>query len=200
MLTALLVGSVAVVGVTRLFELRISRQHRRALLERGARAIEDRGFRVMAFLHVAVLAGALLEPLLTRRTVPLWFGALAAAGVVGASSLRVLSIRTLGEHWNVQVVDSAALGVVASGPYRFVRHPNYVAVFLELACLPLVQGAWLTAALGSALHVLVLHRRVLLEEAVLFAHPAYRATMQDKPRFFPRLPTRSRSSARTEKT
>lgn len=200
MLTALLVGSVAVVGVTRLLELRVSQRHRRALLERGARAVEDRGFRVMVFLHVAVLAGALLEPFLTGRTVPLWFGALSAAGVLAASSLRVAAIRALGQHWNVRVLDSAALGVVVAGPYRFVRHPNYVAVFLELSLLPLVQGAWLTAALGAALHAFVLRRRILLEEAVLGAHPAYRASMGNKPRFIPRLAVLSRAPARTEKS
>jgi methyltransferase len=119
--------------------------------------------------------------------VPLWLGGAAALGVVGAGVLRVWAIRSLGKHWNVRVVDSTRLGVVTSGPYRFVRHPNYVAVFLELLLLPLVQGAWLTAALGSALHILVLRRRILLEEAVLMASPAYRASMGDKPRFLPRF-------------
>ena len=76
---------------------------------------------------------------------------------------------------------------MTSGPYRFVRHPNYVAVFLELLFLPLVQGAWLTAALGTALHVLVLRRRILLEEAMLLESPAYRISMGEKPRFVPAL-------------
>jgi methyltransferase len=186
-LTPLLVACVGSVAVTRLLELRVSQRHRRFLVERGARIVDDRGFFGMVSLHVAVLAGALLEPLLTGRTVPAWFGAAAAGGVFGASLLRVSAIRSLGQHWNARVVDSAALGVVASGPYRFIRHPNYVAVFLELLLLPLVQGAWLTAALGSALHVVVLRRRILLEESVLLAHAAYCASMGDKPRFFPRV-------------
>ncbi len=187
MLTPLLVASVGSVAVTRLLELRVSQRHRRCLVERGARIVDDRGFLGMVGLHVAVLTGAILEPLLSGRTVPWWFGASAAGGVFGASLLRVSAIRSLGQHWNARVVDSAALGVVTSGPYRFLRHPNYVAVFLELLLLPLVQGAWFTAAVGSALHVLVLRRRVLLEESVLLAHPAYCASMGDKPRFFPRV-------------
>jgi len=199
-LSVLLVGLAGLLAVTRLLELRISRRHRRALVESGARPVEERGFLVMVSLHVAVLVGAIVEPLVTRRAVPVWLGVTAAAGVVGASLLRVLAIRSLGRHWNVRVIDSTALGVVTAGPYRYVRHPNYVAVFLELLLLPLVQGAWLTAALGSALHVFVLRRRILLEEAVLSAHPAYRASMGDKPRFIPRLWRAAPVLARTEKS
>lgn len=199
MLRAVLFGLVALIAVTRLLELRVSRRHRRLLVERGARLVDERGFPLMVCLHVAILAGAIVEPLLTRRVVPLWLGAGAAAGVLGASVLRVAAIQSLGEHWNVRVVDSTALGVVASGPYRFVRHPNYVAVFLELLLLPLVQGAWFTALAGSALHVLVLRRRILLEEAVLAAHPAYRLSMQGKPRFLPRLRAARGALARSEK-
>ncbi len=199
MLTVLLVALVALLAVTRLLELRVSRRHRQALLRSGARPVEERGFLVMVSLHVGVLVGALVEPLVTRPAVPLWLGLTAAAGVVGANVLRLAAIRSLGEHWNVRVIDSTALGVVSSGPYRFVRHPNYAAVFLELLLLPLVQGAWFTAVLGSVLHVFVLRRRILLEEAVLMAHPAYRAAMSDKPRFFPRLWRADAALAQTEK-
>jgi methyltransferase len=176
---------VVLVGTTRLLELRVSQRHRRAMIDSGGRPIAEPGFSGMVVLHVGVLAGAVLETLVFRRWVPVWFGCAAALGVVAAGVLRVWAIRSLGEHWNVRVIDSTAFGVVASGPYQFVRHPNYVAVFLELLCLPLVQGAWLTAALGCALHLVVLRRRILLEEAVLSASPAYRAAMGMKPRFLP---------------
>jgi methyltransferase len=104
--------------------------------------------------------------------------------VVLATLLRWWVIRTLGTHWNVRVMDSAALGVVTSGPYRWVRHPNYLAVLVELAALPLVQTAWITALLGSTAHLFVLRRRIASEEAVLAADPIWRAQMADKPRLF----------------
>lgn len=177
---------VAFVAATRVVELGISRRHRRVLLARGARAVPERGFSAMVLLHAGVLVGSLAEPWLWERQVPGWFGATMAAGVLAANALRVAAIRSLGEHWNVRVVDSTALGVVTTGPYRFVRHPNYVAVFLELLLLPLVRGAWVTAAVGAALHYVVLRRRIRLEESVLSADPAYRSAMGDKPRFLPR--------------
>jgi methyltransferase len=193
-------GLLGLLAATRLLELRVSRRHRRALVERGARAVEEPGFAAMVLLHVAVLGAAVVEALVWGRSVPVWFGLAAALGVLGANALRLAAIRSLGEHWNVRVIDSTALGVVASGPYRYVRHPNYVAVFLELLLLPLVQGAWVTATLGALLHVLVLRRRILLEERVLFAHPAYRASMAEKPRFLPRLAGRAPALARSGKS
>ncbi|HEY3499060.1 MAG TPA: isoprenylcysteine carboxylmethyltransferase family protein [Polyangiaceae bacterium] len=191
---------VLFVAATRLVELRVSQRRRRALIGSGARAISETGFAGMVTLHVAVLAGAVIETLVFRRSVPVWFGLAAALGVLGAGALRVSAIRNLGEHWNVRIIDSTAFGVVTSGPYRFVRHPNYVAVFLELLLLPLVQGAWLTAALGAGLHVVVLRRRILLEEAVLFESSAYRAAMAHKPRFLPRLLPAAAFSVRTRKS
>ena len=68
---------------------------------------------------------------------------------------------------------------------RYVRHPNYVAVFVELAALPLVHGAYLTAIAGALLHAAVLHRRVGLEESVLMADESYRLAFARKPRFIP---------------
>jgi methyltransferase len=96
-------------------------------------------------------------------------------------------IRTLGDHWNVQVMDSTRLGVVTSGPFRFVRHPNYAAVFAEMLSLPLIHMAWITALAGSLAHIGVLSQRLSTEERVLFANPDYRAAMAGKPRFLPGL-------------
>jgi methyltransferase len=82
---------------------------------------------------------------------------------------------------------SLSMGVVSTGPFRYVRHPNYVAVFVELAALPMVHCAWLTALGASILHVFILRRRIALEERVLLADEGYRAVMGGKPRFIPRL-------------
>jgi len=76
---------------------------------------------------------------------------------------------------------------VATGPYRYLRHPNYVAVALEMAALPLAGSAPISAALLSAANTLVLIPRVRGEEALLDAIPGYREQMGEKPRFIPRL-------------
>jgi methyltransferase len=106
---------------------------------------------------------------------------------LAANAVRWWVIRSLGAHWNVQVVDSARLGVVTSGPFRYVRHPNYAAVFAEMLALPLIHTAWITATAGAIAHIGVLAQRLSTEERVLFANPDYRAAMTGKPRFLPGL-------------
>jgi methyltransferase len=77
--------------------------------------------------------------------------------------------------------------VVTTGPYAYVRHPNYAIVIVELFALPLVHGAWITCAACTALNAIVLASRIPAEERVLSAIPGYREAMGDKPRFVPRL-------------
>ena len=184
---ALFLLLLVAVGACRLVEMRVSRRHQRALQARGIRRVDEPRFGLMVALHTGILVGAALEVLLLRRPlIPLLAGP-AVALVALANLMRFWVIATMGPHWNVQVMGSTRLGVVTSGPFRFIRHPNYVAVFVELTALPLVHTAWVTAVVGAALHALVLRRRIALEERVLLADPAYRAAMGRKPRFLPRV-------------
>jgi methyltransferase len=180
----------AAVGLGRLIEMRISRRRQRALAVRGATRAADPAFPVMVALHAGVLAASALEVVLAHRPFVPAVGIPALVVLAAANALRWWVIATLGPHWNVQVVRSTALGVVSTGPYRWVRHPNYVAVFVELIALPLVHGAWVTAIAGAALHALVLRRRIAAEEAVLMADGEYQRVMGNKPRFIP-MPMRS---------
>jgi methyltransferase len=175
------------VAALRILELRISRHHQQELVARGAAKVSEPKFRWMVMLHTSVLVGAALEVvLLKRRFFPI-LGAIMFAIFLAANAVRWWVIRTLGDHWNVQVMDSTRLGVVTSGPFRFVRHPNYAAVFAEMLALPLIHTAWITALAGSLAHVAILAQRLSTEEAVLFANPDYRAAMTGKPRFLPGL-------------
>jgi methyltransferase len=191
----LFLALLAAVGLGRLVEMRLSRRHQRELAARGATRPREPGFAFMVALHTGVLVAAAVEVLALDRPFSPALGGPALVLFGLANLLRWWVIRTLGPHWNVQVVDSVAgpvaLGVVTGGPYRRIRHPNYVAVFVELVALPLVHGAWLTALVGAALHVVVLRRRLALEEAVLAANPHYAELMGGKPRFIPRAAGRA---------
>lgn len=190
-MSAGLTGYLALVGVfaaLRLAELGHSARNRRRMAAHGLASAKDPIYPLMVALHALWLAGSALEataapwPLLPA---PWRWGAAALLAV--ALAVRMWAIVTLGAHWNTGVVDSGAQGVVSRGPYRFVRHPNYAAVILEIAALPLAGGAWVTALAASAANALLLRERLRLEEAVLEAHPAYREAMAGKPRFVPRL-------------
>jgi len=184
---ALYLALLAVVAALRIVELGISRRNQKKLVAQGAQKAEDPRFPAMVVLHTGILTGAAAEVVFLQR--PFYPALGAAMGVIflAANAVRWWVIHTLGAHWNVQVMDSARLGVVTSGPYRWVRHPNYSAVFAELLALPLIHTAWITALAGSAEHAWVLRGRVAAEEKVLLAEPTYRAAMGAKPRFIPAL-------------
>lgn len=101
--------------------------------------------------------------------------------------MRLWVVRSLGTLWSVQVMDSTRIGVVTTGPFRFVRHPNYTGVILEMISLPLIHMAWITALATSVVYSIALSLRIRAEESVLMANPEYRAAMGHKPRFLPGL-------------
>src|SRR6185503_20091073 len=110
----------------------------------------------MVATHGSFLVACPLEVIgFDRPFVPLLGGPMLAL-LVGAMALRYWAIATLGRRWTTRVVVVPGLPVVTGGPYRFMRHPNYLAVVLEVAALPLVHTAWVTALVWSAANALVL--------------------------------------------
>jgi methyltransferase len=178
---------LALVALARLAEMQISRRHQRELARRGIVKRADRGFRWMVALHAGVLAGAAVEVVALHRPFHPRLGAAMALLFILATALRWWVIRVMGAHWNVEVMISGPLGVVSSGPFRWVRHPNYLAVFVEMAALPLMHSAWITALAAIAGNACILRHRLHIEEPVLESNPAYRAAMGGKPRFLPKL-------------
>ncbi len=178
---------LAVVGLGRVVELRISRTNQKDMIARGAARVSEPHFQWMVVVHTAVLIGAAAEVIFLRR--PL-IPALAIPMTILfllSNALRWWVIRTLRSHWNVQIVNSAPLGVVSDGPYRWVRHPNYAAVFVELIALPLIYTAWISALVAAIGNGLVLHSRLAVEDRMLLSDASYRAAMGNKPRFLPKF-------------
>lgn len=180
---ALLLSAIA---AQRALELLLSRRNER----RSGRSLGTAGQRsypLMVALHVALFGLPLLERRLRPHRSPAGVAKPALVVLTLATTLRLWVIRALGRGWNVRGRVPDDLDVVDRGPYRFVRHPNYVAVALEMAALPLVGGAPLSAAALSVANALVLAPRIRGEEALLALVPGYVERMGDKPRFLPRL-------------
>lgn len=178
---------LAAVGATRLFELRISHRHQQEMAARGIEKRADPQFRWMVAFHAGVVCGAAVEVVALRRPFIAPLAIPMIALLLCATALRWWVIRTMGAHWNVEVMASGPLGVVTTGPFRWVRHPNYLAVFVELVSLPLIHSAWITALLAVGGNFWILRHRLSVEEPVLAANPAYRTAMAGKPRFLPKL-------------
>jgi methyltransferase len=175
------------VALLRIFELRVSSRHQQQMIAHGATKVSEPRFRWIVLLHIAVLAGAALEVVLLRRPFIPILATVMFLLFLASNAVRLWVVRTMGKHWNVQIMNSTGLGVVTSGPFRFVRHPNYAAIFVEIFSLPLIHTAWITALLGCVGFVVTISQRLAVEESVLFANPEYRAAMAGKPRFLPGL-------------
>ncbi|PYC83189.1 hypothetical protein C7C46_09285 [Streptomyces tateyamensis] len=158
---------ILLVALERLAELAVARRNGRWSHARGAVEHGAGHYGAMVALHTALLAGCLVETSLLRRAFLPWLGWPALAAVLLAQALRWWCIGTLGPRWNTRVIVVPGLPLVDRGPYRWLRHPNYLAVVLEGLALPLVHGAWLTAGLFTALNTPLLVTRLRCENAAL---------------------------------
>ncbi|KYF95675.1 hypothetical protein BE18_28555, partial [Sorangium cellulosum] len=163
------------VAVERLAELVISRRNARRAFAKGGVEVGQAHFRVMALMHTAFLAACALEVDALGRPFPGLVGFAALAAALLAQAMRYWVIATLGEQWNVRIIVVPGAAPVSGGPYRYLRHPNYAAVIVEMVAIPMIHGAWLTALVFSALNALVLSVRIRAEEAAL--GPSYAAEM-----------------------
>lgn len=166
---------LAVVAGQRLLELVVSARHRRALLALGGVEHGAGHYPFMVLLHATFLPACAAEVWLLHRPLHLEVAVFAGALLTGAMLLRFWTIDTLGERWCTRVIVVPGLPAVSGGPFRFVRHPNYLAVVVEMAAIPLVHNAWLTALVYSAANAAVLAVRIRAEERALERIPGYDA-------------------------
>lgn len=158
---------IGVLACERLAELVISRHNAAWAIARGGVESGQRHFRWMKLLHTSFFVACLAEVYLLGRPFDPRIGYPMLGLALAAQALRYWAIGTLGRRWNVRVIVLPGAPLVASGPYRFLRHPNYLAVVVEMAAVPLIHGAWLTALFFSLANGLVLLVRIRCEEAAL---------------------------------
>jgi methyltransferase len=160
-------GLVALVALERLAELVVSRRNAAWSFRRGGVETGRRHYGMMVALHTGLLAGALAEAWTRRPDLLLPLAVVATTLVVLAQALRWWCIAALGRQWNTRVIVVPGLPRVRRGPYRWMPHPNYVAVVVEGVALPLVHTAWITAAVFTVLNAALLAVRLRVEAQAL---------------------------------
>ena len=176
----------------RLLELRHSEKNRKKLSANGFSLKESvSSYREMVWLHVLWFVSMALEAEFLSQSPHIILQITFAALFIFAQFIRLWAITSLGQHWNTCVMapDSGASNesFVISGPYRFIRHPNYLAAILEIAFLPLIAGAWLTSIIFTVWNGLVLRKRIGIEEQFLNSRPGYSEAFKNQNRFIPNL-------------
>lgn len=158
---------VCLVALERLAELVVSRRNAAWSFARGGREYGRGHYPVMVVLHSGFLVAMLVEAFVRRPEVSPALAWSMLALVVAAQALRWWCILALGPAWNTRVIVVPGGERVDRGPYRWLRHPNYVAVVLEGLALPLVHGAWVTAAVFTVLNAWLLTVRIRAEDRAL---------------------------------
>lgn len=163
---------LVLVSFERLAELVISKRNLTWSFEQGGTEFGRSHYKYMVVIHIGLLVGSLIEVWVVRPEMHplLSWGMFALA--LGSQALRWWCISTLGKRWNTLVVIIPGLPVITNGPYRWFKHPNYVAVVVEGFALPLVGIAWRTALIFTILNTFVLKSRLKSENAALATLPA----------------------------
>jgi methyltransferase len=166
-------------------QVRSNRNVRR--LERQGQVLpsRDRALPWMLITHAAFFVLTPLEVVLLDRTFHPALGIPMIGLFLLATLLRWWATALLGGQWSSKVVVPADLRPVTSGPYRWVRHPNYLAVSLELLAAGLIYSAYLSTVVVGLLNLYATIKRIHAEEEVLFQVPAYRTALGNKARLIP---------------
>ncbi len=176
---------LALLVVERIFELDRARRNARRAFQHGAVEVGQAHYRVMVAFHALFIVSCAVEATFFPRTLPPAVAWLALCAEIVAQALRYWAVATLGDRWNTRIIVSPDRAPATDGPYRFMRHPNYLAVVIEIAAVPMIGSAIFTAIAFSIGNALILAVRIPAEERAMGAN--YADALGSRCRFFPNL-------------
>ncbi|MEB1809131.1 MAG: isoprenylcysteine carboxyl methyltransferase [Bacillaceae bacterium] len=177
---------LSIVIIQRLVELLIAKSNEKWMRNRGAYEVGQAQYKYIVLVHVFFFISFISEVIFLQKTPASWWW-LPFVFFIIAQSIRVWSLSSLGRFWNTKIIILPGANVVAKGPYRFMRHPNYVIVSLEILMLPLIFQAYATAIIFTVANALVLSVRIRQEESALQGATDYQQKFEKRLRFFPTI-------------
>lgn len=158
----LLVVVLILVALARLAELVVAAGNTRALMARGAVEVGRGQYPLLVAFHVAWLAALALASPDAAPAEPVWLGLFVVLQLA-----RLWVITSLGRYWTTRVITLRDAPLIRRGPYRFLRHPNYLVVALEIPVLPLAFGLWRIALGFGIVNLALLAWRIRIEDRAL---------------------------------
>jgi methyltransferase len=168
----------------RVIELLIARRNEQWMKAQGAIEVGEKHYKYIVLLHVIFFLSFIIEVLVYEKELASWWFIPFTFFVV-AQVLRIWALISLGSYWNTKVIILPGAKVVAKGPYRFLRHPNYLIVIVELLMIPLIFEAYFTSLLFTFLNAYMLSIRIPIEEKALQEITNYGEVFAKKARFLP---------------
>jgi methyltransferase len=176
----------SVLMIQRLLELAIARRNEKWMKAQGAIEFGMKHYHFIVLVHSMFFVVLLFEKITFSREFSTFWPLLAAVFFC-AQLIRVWAISSLGRYWNTKIIVLPNVEVVRRGPYRFIKHPNYLVVSIELLVVPLMFGAYITACLFTILNILMLSIRIPAEEKALREITEYDGSFGSRNRFLPKL-------------
>ncbi|OIK15453.1 hypothetical protein BIV60_09905 [Bacillus sp. MUM 116] len=170
----------------RLIELRIARNNEKWMMEQGAIEYGHEHYRFIVLMHLLFFLVFISEKITLNRGISDAWQWLLFVFIL-AQLVRVWALFSLGKYWNTKIIVLPGANVVKRGPYRWIKHPNYLIVSIELLVIPLLFKCFLTAAVFTLLNIFMLSIRIPTEEQALKTYTEYEGAFQKCNRFLPKL-------------
>lgn len=171
----------------RVSEVAVAKNNEKIMKKQGAIEYGKLHYPFIVGMHVLFFLSFLAEVLfLERELSPVWF--IIVPFILLAQILRYWALASLGTCWNTKILMVPNLKVVAKGPYKYIRHPNYLVVALEFLLLPLLFKAYFTAILFTILNGCIMGIRIPAEENALMKNSSDHEKYFLTERFLPKRP------------
>lgn len=173
--------------VQRILEAGHSKRNVAALTAEGGKELTTNSLLLVVIMQLSWFVAMIVEVIYFQRPFIPWLGALGFLGAITGQGLRYLSMKALGKRWTLPTTILPNAPVVVSGPYKYLRHPNWLGVIIEIGMVPLIHTAYFTAIIYTILNAFVIGKRVQVEEQALSNSSDYAKAFAQHPRFIPRL-------------
>jgi methyltransferase len=151
----------------RLLELVIAKNNEKWMKARGGVEAGSEHYKWFIYLHILFFMSIFLETTINANEQMLIFNYVYFLVFVAAQLARIWCIYSLGRFWNTKIIVLPRVALIKKGPYKFVKHPNYIIVAVELFIIPMLFGAFITAMVFPILHIMLLRIRIPAEEKAL---------------------------------
>ncbi|WP_090831410.1 MULTISPECIES: isoprenylcysteine carboxyl methyltransferase family protein [unclassified Bacillus (in: firmicutes)] len=175
-----------VIVIQRLIELVIAHKNEKWMKEQGALEFGKGHYPYMVLMHILFFLVLFIESVFFVKEISAFWIPLVGVFLL-TQAIRIWALSSLGKYWNTKIIVLPNASVVKKGPYRFLKHPNYVIVTIELLIIPLIFKAYFTLILFAILNFIILSIRIPEEEKALNSLTTYDGTFAESNRFVPKL-------------
>ncbi|MBT2695104.1 isoprenylcysteine carboxyl methyltransferase family protein [Bacillus sp. ISL-55] len=177
---------VGLIILQRITELVIARKNEAWMKDQGAVEFGQGHYPAMVSIHTAFFISFILEVNLLGKNLSDYWPVLLALFIF-TQTMRIWALASLGRFWNTKIIILPGANVIKRGPYKIIKHPNYLIVAIELIVIPLMFNAYITLAVFTLLNILILSIRIPAEEKALRELTKYESEFSKQGRFVPNL-------------